>query len=229
MNNIVFKSLFKQGIKGDKGANGLSFEVPTGAVMAFDGVTTPEGYEETSAPSDIGSTIVTKNITANGTYRASSDNADGYDPVIVNVAPDSRDFVYNWIWSADQSIVVRQKISDGSFKIWFKNLTIDQIISGQYRVLVPDNLQLFAQRMNGVGATYEGVDTTGGATTPVTGYVRFEMVSSAMYVYCTKLGSNYRLNGYIERALMWSSMTGNGNNVDLETEWSEPTFDPING
>ena len=29
--------------------------------------------------------IVSKNITANGTYNASSDNADGYDPVTVNV------------------------------------------------------------------------------------------------------------------------------------------------
>lgn len=30
-------------------------------------------------------TIVSKTITANGTYNASSDSADGYDPVIVNV------------------------------------------------------------------------------------------------------------------------------------------------
>lgn len=34
-----------------------------------------------------GSTLITKTITANGTYNASSDNADGYSQVIVNVAP----------------------------------------------------------------------------------------------------------------------------------------------
>ena len=31
--------------------------------------------------------IVSKNITANGTYNASSDSADGYNPVTVNVPP----------------------------------------------------------------------------------------------------------------------------------------------
>lgn len=33
-----------------------------------------------------GSDIVAKTITANGTYNASSDNADGYSPVTVNVS-----------------------------------------------------------------------------------------------------------------------------------------------
>ena len=32
-----------------------------------------------------GGTIVSKTITANGTYNASDDSADGYSPVIVNV------------------------------------------------------------------------------------------------------------------------------------------------
>lgn len=33
-----------------------------------------------------GGTIVSKTITANGTYNASADNADGYSPVVVNIA-----------------------------------------------------------------------------------------------------------------------------------------------
>lgn len=33
-----------------------------------------------------GSTLTTKNITSNGTYNASSDNADGYSSVTVNVS-----------------------------------------------------------------------------------------------------------------------------------------------
>lgn len=36
-----------------------------------------------------GGTIVPKTITANGTYNASADNADGYDPVVVNVSGSS--------------------------------------------------------------------------------------------------------------------------------------------
>lgn len=44
-------------------------------------------------PSDSGggSTLITKNITENGTYNASSDNADGYSKVIVNVSGQSGD------------------------------------------------------------------------------------------------------------------------------------------
>ena len=33
-----------------------------------------------------GSNIISKTITANGTYNAASDNADGYNPVVVNVS-----------------------------------------------------------------------------------------------------------------------------------------------
>lgn len=38
-----------------------------------------------SIPTGGSSTIVQKNITSNGTYYASSDNADGYSPVVVDV------------------------------------------------------------------------------------------------------------------------------------------------
>ena len=106
MNTIVFKSLFKQGIKGDKGANGLSFEVPTGAICAYDGLTVPEGYEETSNPGSSG-IIVPKTITANGTYNASSDNADGYNPVLVQVNAGAVNPNYEWWANEDRTIVIR--------------------------------------------------------------------------------------------------------------------------
>lgn len=38
-----------------------------------------------------GSTLITKTITENGTYNASSDNADGYSQVVVNVASGGND------------------------------------------------------------------------------------------------------------------------------------------
>ena len=50
MNNINFKYFFKKGAKGDKGDTGTSYEVPTGAIVAYDGNDTPEGYEDTVAP-----------------------------------------------------------------------------------------------------------------------------------------------------------------------------------
>lgn len=45
-------------------------------------------YATVSVSVSGGGTIVSKSITANGTYNASSDNADGYSPVTVNV-PDA--------------------------------------------------------------------------------------------------------------------------------------------
>lgn len=45
-----------------------------------------------------GSTIVSKTITANGTYYASADSADGYNPVVVNVStppPSFTNFVFD--------------------------------------------------------------------------------------------------------------------------------------
>lgn len=41
-----------------------------------------------------GSTLITKTITQNGTYNASSDNADGYSQVVVNVSGGSGDMLF---------------------------------------------------------------------------------------------------------------------------------------
>lgn len=54
MSDIIFKTEFKTGAKGDQGNAGTSFEVPTGAIMGFDGSTVPEGFEETDPPSGAG-------------------------------------------------------------------------------------------------------------------------------------------------------------------------------
>lgn len=60
MKKIFFKILLKKGAKGAKGDTGVNFEIPTGAIIGYDGADTPEGYEDTAAPegfsmgSDIG-------------------------------------------------------------------------------------------------------------------------------------------------------------------------------
>lgn len=50
MNNIIFNTELIKGAKGATGDTGLSYEVPTGAVIAYDGVGIPEGYIETTEP-----------------------------------------------------------------------------------------------------------------------------------------------------------------------------------
>lgn len=62
--------------------------------MSFD----PVSYMLGKAAGGGESTIVSKTITANGTYNASSDNANGYDPVTVNVQPiyPKTNFICNW-------------------------------------------------------------------------------------------------------------------------------------
>lgn len=56
-----------------KGGTSAALSFPTGFVTAIGNI--PTG----------GGTLITKNITANGTYNASSDNADGYSSVTVAV------------------------------------------------------------------------------------------------------------------------------------------------
>lgn len=50
MDNIIFNTELIKGAKGDTGDTGLSYEVPTGAVIAYDGAGIPEGYVETTEP-----------------------------------------------------------------------------------------------------------------------------------------------------------------------------------
>jgi len=63
-------------------ANAIRTKGSTSAELAF-----PDGFVSAiqNIPTGGGSTLITKSITANGTYNASSDNADGYSSVTVAV------------------------------------------------------------------------------------------------------------------------------------------------
>ena len=50
MSNIIFNTELIKGAKGATGDTGLSYEVPTGAIIAYEGVGIPEGYIETIEP-----------------------------------------------------------------------------------------------------------------------------------------------------------------------------------
>ena len=51
--DVIFKTDLIKGTKGNKGDTGVSYEVPTGAIIAYDGTTIPEGYVETDAPPEV--------------------------------------------------------------------------------------------------------------------------------------------------------------------------------
>ena len=52
-----------------------------------------------------GSTLITKTITENGTYNASSDNADGYSQVTVNVSGGGTAFIDEWDFTGSTPLV----------------------------------------------------------------------------------------------------------------------------
>ena len=88
MNNIFFKTLFKKGAKGDKGARGINYEVPANAIIGFDDddgeggtLPTPAGYDDATLPPY----LVEKTIKANGVYDPTNDGAFGYSNVNVDV------------------------------------------------------------------------------------------------------------------------------------------------
>ena len=56
MKEIVFNTLFNIGAKGSKGDRGSSFIVPVDSIVAYDGVTVPEGFIETVDPTGGGGT-----------------------------------------------------------------------------------------------------------------------------------------------------------------------------
>ena len=64
MANLIFKTELIKGAKGDTGDAGISYEVPTGAIIAYDGADLPEGYEDTDPPEgfSVGSDLSLLNI-----------------------------------------------------------------------------------------------------------------------------------------------------------------------
>ena len=91
----------------DMQAGDVIYYMDTSKCSIITGIPAPGSIDTIDLP-DIGgggggSTIVSKTITANGTYYASSDSADGYNPVTVNV-PASPPQYENFVFMLDNQV-----------------------------------------------------------------------------------------------------------------------------
>ena len=75
IDNIVFKTDLLRGAKGDKGEKGDTESVPTSGVIAYEGATVPDGYEEAADPIQIKKTVSVQNTVI-------TDGADA--PLVIN-------------------------------------------------------------------------------------------------------------------------------------------------
>ena len=58
-NNVLFKTTLLKGPQGDRGEVGEADAVPVDGILAYDGATIPEGYEETTTPQVISDLVTT--------------------------------------------------------------------------------------------------------------------------------------------------------------------------
>lgn len=86
------------------------------------GLSFPDGFVSAigNIPTGGGTTLITKSITENGTYSASSDNADGYSSVTVNI-PSMFKYEYTYTvtesWETDQTGgTMLAAVLDGHYK-----------------------------------------------------------------------------------------------------------------
>lgn len=90
----------------DMQAGDVIYYMDTSKCSIITGIPAPGSIDVENLP-DIGggggSTIVSKTITANGTYYASSDSADGYNPVTVNVSAPQPQYE-NFIFKLDNQV-----------------------------------------------------------------------------------------------------------------------------
>ena len=117
---------------------------------------------------------------------------------------------YNWYYNDARTLVVREKISDGSFRWYFNYYTVNTASSPF--MSIPSNLSRFTK--NGV-LTY--CDYNNGDQGQIGFY------EDSIRLWLTDLSLN--ATGSNIKAIMESTDTGFGNSHT----WEEPTFDPING
>ena len=142
------------------GTSGTSYSIPFGILyesgntctMAVNSARTMsvkiEKIELTGSGGGGGSaTLITKTITANGTYSASDDNADGYSEVTVNLP-------VTWETKTDQDITIS---FDGTYNYSFWTYTEPLQANETYRITWGENgTQYICQTVAAPSGTYDG-------------------------------------------------------------------------
>lgn len=166
-----------------------------------------QGYSSVNV--NVQPTLGTKSITANGTYNASDSMVDGFSQVLVEVDTSVKNPVYRWWTNNNQTLIVREKISDGSFR-WYFNWF--EITRSGWITPVPSNLQRFIK--NSVCAYCRVLNQSDYFN------VGFYQNKMSLRVYSKTQYATGSCQTIIE-----STYTGDSNPYS----WIEPTFDPING
>ena len=189
---------------------------------------------------EAGAVLIEKTITANGTYNASSDNADGYNHILVQVTTGGAvNPNYEWWANEDRTLVVRRKlfnsnnqyyrIQDAPYRIYFNWFDINTTSAPFQTLMNPPfitaneggqgNFTMFVKSNTQVYAECDQTDYGGASDTH--GYIGF--YDNTIRGWTTGLTYN-QVGKY--RAIMESTDRGQ---VTNPTPWEEPTFDPING
>lgn len=169
-----------------------------------------QGYSSVNV--NVQPTLGTKSITANGTYNASDSMVDGFSQVLVEVDTSVKNPVYRWWTNNDQTLIVREKISDGSFRWYFNNVYIPK----KPFLSVPSNLSRFIKNRTIVGEW----------VTRDTYKYQVGFYDSTIRLWSEGLWYNIAGNA---TAIMESTDSDSSGSSPVIHTWEEPTFDPING
>lgn len=119
--------------------------------------------------------------------------------------------VYNWYYNSDKTLVVREKISDGTFRWYFNNYTVNT--ASPPFMPIPSNLARFTK--NGVTAyCYYNNEYY---------YGQIGFYDDSIRLWLSDLSLN--VGGSDIKTIIESTYTGFNNPYT----WEEPTFDPYNG
>lgn len=118
---------------------------------------------------------------------------------------------YNWYYNDDKTLVVREKISDGSFRWYWNNY---DFANPPIFMPVPDNLTRFIKNSVIVGCEISSM----------TGRINIGFYDYTIRAWSDDLTANYTPLGV--KCIMESTDTGWG---EYYHEWEEPTFNPYTG
>lgn len=117
---------------------------------------------------------------------------------------------YKWYYNEDQTLVVREKISDGSFRWYWNNYDFDSRVF----MPVPSNLTRFIKNLVIVDCYISSM----------TGVIDIGFYADTIRCWSDDLSVNYTPLGV--KCIMESTDTGQATEYH---RWEEPTFNPYTG